>query len=163
LTFERSDVHFTMRRNHPNFRRGLKNLRKNLQRGQINKEDIGKWFEDRGIWIGQFPTDYFLREFLQRTDIPGRILSRIGNAAKKRGMLVSANDLLRVGQTFSDFKRFNGPPFFRIEREEKEIVKKYIEIRRVTADGHILEVYKISEGGGTKISEFRARKFKTLI
>jgi hypothetical protein len=42
-------------------------------------------------------------------------------------------------------------------------VKKYIEIRRVTADGHILEVYKISEGGGTKISEFRARKFKTLI
>ncbi len=90
-----------MRRNHPNFRRDIKNLIKNIQRKDLQPEEVRGWFLERGIWLesyhfnNRFPgiTLSFLSGILTY-GIPGRIVRRVGNAARKKGKFVKWFDLI---------------------------------------------------------------------
>ena len=127
-----------------NFRRQLKLLRKNLQRGQITNVDLAQWFQDRGFWVEDSGVLY-ITWILSREDIPGRVWSRIGRAAKKKGAFVKISDLMRVGSVWSKYKGLHEPPFVRVEKEIKTetIVRRWEEKRIVDLEGNVLNTSRI--------------------
>jgi len=80
-----------MRKNPPNFRRDVKHLWKNYQKGKVSLSEIRDWFEERGI-ICPFT---WVKDILE-SNIPSRIFSRLGRAALKKGQLVQIYDIVTV-------------------------------------------------------------------
>jgi hypothetical protein len=100
-----------MRKNHPNFRRDVKNLWKKYQRDN-NYGYAQEWFEERGIicynnWIPD----------ILKTNISSKIFTRLGKAALKRGKLVDIIDILKVWR----FK--NNKSYVRYYKREGELLE----------------------------------------
>ncbi len=113
-----------MRKNHPNFRRDVKNLWKNYQKGEISAAGIQDWFEERGL-IGN---GYSIKNILQ-SKVPSKIFSRLGRAALKKGKMVKIYDILQVeflkerepirnhrvklyGESYKKYFQFHTLPFY---------------------------------------------------
>ena len=120
-----------------NFRRELKNLRKNLQRRKITDKEACEWFQNRGFWVEYNGLGY-INWILLRDDIPGRVWSRIGRAAKKKGAFALIGELLFIGTRYSEYQGFHEPPFVKVEKEIKTRTQSWEETRVVAMDGRVL-------------------------
>ena len=123
-----------MRHNHPNFRRELKHLRKDIQRGKIDNQDVLEWFQSRGFFISGCGLGKI--NLILATNIPSRIWARIGRAAKKKGSFSLIERMLYANS--SEKKDFHEPPFVTIKKEIKSRTQYWEEIQVVDSDGRVI-------------------------
>ena len=129
------------RNNHNNIRREFKHLWKNWKRGQINSDYIHNWLRERGLW-GDLN---WINLILLKTNIPSRVISRVGKAAKKRGGYVKLSDLYYV---------------WVIKDEDREFLPA-----NLACDYHLIEFFQvksyIEEKSEVKITHYL--QFETLL
>lgn len=109
-------------RNQPNIRTKFKHLLKNLSRGEINENDLELQLRDFGI----FGNSSAVRQIL-KTNIKARIIHRIGQAAKKKGMLAVLYNFCPIFSQF-DKTEFHKLNFIKITTKEIKETWEYVEI-----------------------------------